>query len=69
MAASLPSCLQRKRHGLMEAWRRERLQFLDDSTALLQEVTQLAVERAETAAERFVLSCGWLLFSIVSWWR
>ncbi|KAF5840245.1 hypothetical protein DUNSADRAFT_17348 [Dunaliella salina] len=46
--------LLRKRHGLIEAWRRERAQFLEDSTAVLQEATQLAVERAETAAERLV---------------
>lgn len=38
----------------MESWRKERAQFLEDSVALLQESTQLAVERAETAAERCV---------------
>lgn len=46
------TCLQRKRQGLLEAWRRERAQFLEDTAALLKEATQLAVERAETAADR-----------------
>lgn len=49
-------CSQRKRMGLLEGWRRERAQFFEDTAALLEEQTQMAVARAETAADRW---SGW----------
>jgi hypothetical protein len=48
--------LQRKRKDLVSGWARERSQFIEDSSALLEEAEQVAIGKAAIAAERWVLS-------------
>ncbi|KAJ9520391.1 hypothetical protein QJQ45_000142 [Haematococcus lacustris] len=45
---------QRKRKDLVDAWCRERAQFLEDSKALLQEASDSAVAQAQAAADKLL---------------
>ncbi|GFH08651.1 uncharacterized protein HaLaN_03643, partial [Haematococcus lacustris] len=45
---------QRKRKDLVDAWCRERAQFLEDSKALLQEASDCAVAQAQAAADKLL---------------
>jgi hypothetical protein len=49
---------QRRRRDIVEAWNRERRQFLEDSECFLQESAELNQAQAIAAAER----CGWCNF-------
>jgi hypothetical protein len=51
--------LQRRRRDAVEAWGRERRQFLEDSECFLEESSRVNQAQAATAAERWVGLFGW----------
>ncbi|KAJ9520978.1 hypothetical protein QJQ45_022703, partial [Haematococcus lacustris] len=57
--------LQRKRKDLVDAWCRERAQFLEDSKALLQEASDCAVAQAQAAVDKCVQHTTHLTFSLL----
>ncbi len=44
--------LQRKRRGLLDAWAKEKSQFIEDSAALLEESQQVQTAKAQAAADK-----------------